>query len=299
MRKTNITLIIGVILLLLLAMFGSRFVKTIPAGHAGVAMLFGDVVDKPFASGLHFPVNPLYEWFLYDIREDTITEMANVPSQDQLQTMIDVSVRFRVNEAIIPDTFQNFGSKERLVEKQLVPALRSILRETGKTVERAENFFLEETQTLLQQTLVESLRADLQPKGLIIDRILIRSITLPPFIMKAIEAKKEREQEVEKQKAELERFRTEQQQKIAQAEAEREAAEQQAQRVKVLADAQAYEIQKINEAIAQNPAYLQLRAMDALEEISRNPSSKIYFINGDSPQPLPLMNIGDALTPQR
>lgn len=35
------------------------------------------------------------------------------------------------------------------------------------------------------------------------------NITLPPFIMRAIEAKKEREQEVEKQKAELERFRTE------------------------------------------------------------------------------------------
>jgi regulator of protease activity HflC (stomatin/prohibitin superfamily) len=173
------------------------------------------------------------------------------------------------------------------------------LRETGKTVERAENFFLEETQTLLQQTLVDSLRADLQPKGLIIDRILIRSITLPPFIMKAIEAKKEREQEVEKQKAELERYRTEQQQKIAQAEAEREAAEQQAQKVRVLAEAQAYEIQKINEAIAQNPAYLQLQAMDALKEISKSASSKIYFINGDSPQPLPLMNIGDVLAPQR
>jgi regulator of protease activity HflC (stomatin/prohibitin superfamily) len=151
----------------------------------------------------------------------------------------------------------------------------------------------------LQQTLVDSLRADLQPKGLIIDRILIRSITLPPFIMKAIEAKKEREQDVEKQKAELERYRTEQQQKIAQAEAEREAAEQQAQKVRVLAEAQAYEIQKINEAIAQNPAYLQLQAMDALKEISKSASSKIYFINGDSPQPLPLMNIGDVLAPQR
>jgi regulator of protease activity HflC (stomatin/prohibitin superfamily) len=158
---------------------------------------------------------------------------------------------------------------------------------------------LEETQTLLQQSLIDSLRADLQPKGLIIDRILIRSITLPPFIMKAIEAKKEREQEVEKQKAELERFRTEQQQKIAQAEAEREAAEQQAQKVRVLAEAQAYEIQQINAAIAENPAYLQLRAMDALKEISKDPSSKIYFINGDSPQPLPLMNIGDAVVPQR
>lgn len=35
--------------------------------------------------------------------------------------------------------------------------------------------------------------------------------------------------------------------------------------------------------------------MDALKEISKDPSSKIYSINGDSPQPLPLMNIGDVL----
>lgn len=295
MSKSNITLIVGVIIVALVIMFGSRFVKTIPAGHVGVATLFGEIVEEPYGSGLHFPVNPLYEWFLYDIREDTITEQANVPSQDQLQTTIDVSVRFSINEALAPTTYQQFGSKERIVEKQLVPALRSILRESGKTIPRAEDFFLEETQTALQQDLISSLREDIEPKGLNVDRVLIRSITLPPFIMRAIEAKKEREQEVEKQKAELERFRTEQQQKIAQAQAEREAAEEQAQKVKVLADARAYEIRQLNAAVAENPAYLQLQALEALRYISENPSSKIYFLNGESPQPLPLMNVGDVL----
>lgn len=299
MTKSNITLIIGVIVVALVILFGSRFVKTVPAGHAAVATLFGDVVEKPYASGLHFPVNPLYDWFLYDIREDTATERANVPSQDQLQTQIDVSIRFGMNEALLPDTYQRFGSKERIVQKQLIPALRSILREAGKTIPRAEDFFLEATQERLEADLISALREDLEPKGLKIDRVLIRSISLPPFIMKAIEAKKEREQEVEKQKAELERFRTEQQQKIAQAQAEREAAEEQAIRVQVLADAQAYEIRQLTEAIAENPAYLQLRAMDALKEISKDPSSKIYFINGDSPQPLPLMNIGDVFETNR
>lgn len=295
MNKTNITLIVGAVLVFLVIMFGSRFVKTIPAGHVGVATLFGDVVDRPYGSGLHFPVNPLYDWFLYDIREDTITETANVPSQDQLQTTIDVSVRFSINEALVPSTFQQFGSKEVIVQKQLIPALRSTLREAGKTIPRAEDFFFEETQTRLQTDLIDALRSDLEPKGLNIDRILIRSITLPPFIMRAIEAKKEREQEVEKQKAELERFRTEQQQKIAQAEAERLAAEEQAQQVRLLADARAYEIKAINEAISENPAYLQLQAMEALKAISQDPGSKIYFLNGDSPQPLPLMNVGDVL----
>lgn len=295
MNKTNITLIIALIVIALVAMFGSRFVKTVPAGHVGVATLFGQVVDKPFPSGLAFPVNPLYKWVLYDIREDTVTEQAQVPSQDQLQTTIDVSVRFSINESLTPSTYQRFGLKPQLVQKQLIPSLRSTLREVGKTIPNAEDFFQEATQDLLQSTLLTSLRADLEPKGLSIDRILIRSITLPPFISEAIESKKEREQAVQKQMAELERFRTEQEQKIAQAEAERRAAEEQAEQMQVLADARAYEISKLTDAIDGNSAYLQLQAIEALKSISKDPGSKVYFLNGDSPQPLPLMNIGEPV----
>ncbi|MEX0332538.1 MAG: prohibitin family protein [Puniceicoccaceae bacterium] len=295
MRKANVSMIVGIIVVVLVVLFGSRFFKSVPAGHVAVATLFGSVVDKPYESGLHIPVNPLYEWTLFDIREKTHTETAAVPSQDQLQTEIDVSVRFSVNGELAPSTYQNFGTTTMLITNQLTPALRSILREAGKSIPRAEDFFLEETQNMLQENMMSALRTDLEPKGLKIDRVLIRSITLPPFIMKAIEAKKEREQEVEKQKAELERYRTEQQQLLAQATAQRQAAEEQAKQIELLADARAYEIRQLNEAIAENPAYLQLQAMEALKEISKDPSSKIYFINGDSPQPLPLMNIGDVL----
>ncbi|MEO1576709.1 MAG: prohibitin family protein, partial [Pseudomonadota bacterium] len=87
--------------------------------------------------------------------------------------------------------------------------------------------------------------------------------------------------------------RTEQQQKIALAEAERVASEQQAERRRILADAQAYEIRKINEAVAQNPAYIQLQALQALEQISKDPASKMYFMDGDAAMPLPLMHMGD------
>jgi len=295
MRKGNISIVVGVLIVFIMVMFGSRFFKSVPAGHVAVATLFGEVKDTPFESGLHIPVNPLYEWTEFDIREKTHTETAAVPSQDQLQTSIDVSVRYSVNGDIAPFTYQNFGTTEMLISNQLTPALRSILREAGKTIPRAEDFFLEETQNMLQETMLMAMRDDMESKGLKIDRVFIRSITLPPFIMAAIEGKKEREQEVEKQKAELERYTTEAQQLLAQASAEREAAEEEAKMIEILADAQAYEIQKINEAIAQNPAYLQLQAMEALKAISKDSSAKIYFINGDSPQPLPLMNIGDVL----
>jgi hypothetical protein len=61
----------------------------------------------------------------------------------------------------------------------------------------------------------------------------------------------------------------------------------------VLADVQAYEIQKINEAIGDNPTYVKLKALEALETIAKDPAAKIYFLNGDSPTPLPLMHIGE------
>ena len=282
-----------VVIVLLLLMFGTKLYKTVPVGHVAVATLFGKIVDESYSEGLHVPVNPLYSWTEFDVREKTHKEHAQVPPQDQLQTSIDVSVQYRLNGAQAAHMLQTTGGMEQLLEVQLVPKLRSLLREQGKTIKRAEDFFLEETQDKLQTALVSGLQEYLEPKGVQVSAVLIRDITLPAFISKAIEAKKEREQAVEKQKAELERFKTEQQQIVAQAEAQRRAAEELAQQKRVLADAQAYEIEKINQAIGSNPSYIKLQSLEALKSISKDPASKVYFIDSNSSQPLPLMHLSD------
>jgi regulator of protease activity HflC (stomatin/prohibitin superfamily) len=206
---------------------------------------------------------------------------------------MDVSVKFRVNASETPNTLAQYGDKNRLVTVQLIPSLRSTLREAGKSIARAEDFFLEETQNQLQVQILSDLKDGLEQKGLLIDEVLIRTITLPPFIMKAIESKKEREQEVEKEKAELERYKTEMQQKVEGAIADRQAAEQEAEKVKVLADARAYEIGKLNEAVAGNQTYIQLQSLEALKKMAEDPAAKIYFLDGTSPNPLPLLHMGE------
>jgi regulator of protease activity HflC (stomatin/prohibitin superfamily) len=281
-------------LALVLVWFASSLYQKIPAGYVGVATLFGEVQDSPYEEGLHIPVNPFYEWYFYDVRQKSHLEEANVPSQDQLQTKIQVSVQFQLSGKNAPKILQETGQAADVLRVHIVPKLRSLLREQGKTIKRAEDFFLEETQQNMQVSLLEGLKDYLIPKGVNVGAVLIRDISLPPFIIKAIESKKEREQEVEKQKAELERFRTEQQQKVALAKAESEAAEEQALKKRVLADAQAYEIEKINGAIGSNPNYVKLQALEALKAISKDPASKIYFMDGDSPSPLPLMNFGNV-----
>lgn len=295
MSKQTVFATVVVILLAIILIAGSRFFVSVPAGHVAVATLFGEVRDDPYAEGLHIPVNPLYNFTFYDVREKELKETAGVPSQDQLTTTVDVSIKFRINGADAPRMLQETGTFEDAVRVQIQPKLRSVVREQGKSIVRAEDFFLQETQENLQTAIFETMRDYLEPRGIICLDILIRDISLP-FITRAIESKKEREQEVEKQKAELERFRTEQQQIIAEAQAKRDAAELEAEQRQILADAQAYEITKLNEAIAQNPAYVQLQALGALKEISKDASSKIYFLNGESPAPLPLMNMGDPLT---
>jgi len=287
-------MIVIVIVLLVVLLLGRKVIRTIPPGHVGVATLFGKVQPMAKPAGLHI-VNPLYNWVLYDIREKTHQETASVPTQDQLLTRVDVSVQYRIDAESSPRILQETGVTEDMIKVHLVPKLRSVVREQGKSIKRAEDFFLEETQDNLQRVLKEQLVAYLEPKGMEITAVLIRDISLPEFITQAIEQKKEREQAVEKQKAELERFRTEQEQMVAQAEAQRRAAEETAAQKRILADAQAYEIEAINNAVGSNPNYIKLQALEALKAISSDPASKIYFLDGDSPSPLPLLNMGDPI----
>ena len=131
-------------------------------------------------------------------------------------------------------------------------------------------------------------------KGILVDSVLLRNINLPPVLAEAIGRKKEREQEVERQRAELERVKLEQEQQVAQAQASRRAAEEDAKRLRILAEAKAYEISTINKAASGNPAYIQLQSLEALKKMAEDPAAKLYFMDSNAPSPLPLLNLGDA-----
>ncbi len=247
--------------LLFLALF---FIQQVPAGHVKVATLFGKVQNDVYPEGLHFPVNPLYSWTQYDVRQKTAKfDKMGVPSQDQLISHFDVSLQYRLIGTSAPAVKKNTGSANDVVSIHMVPYFRSLIREQGKTVANAEEFYSESVQNRMQIQMMEALTSKLEPIGIEMQGILIRNVVLPPFIAKAVEDKKRREQEAEKQKAELKRFSTEQEQKIATANAEYEAAKLEEQRIRLLADAEAYKIDKINNAAQQSPAYIQLKQIEA------------------------------------
>ena len=242
-------------------LFMMSVVITVPAGHVKVATLFGKVQDNTFREGLHI-VNPLLAFTPFDLRQKTHKETAGIPAEDKLITKMDVSVQYRTIGEMAPDILRNTGTTEALIQVHLIPKLRSILREQGKGVAVSQDFFKESVQRQLQETLQIGLADFLAPKGLQVETILIRDVQLPEVIRTAITETKKREQEVLKQQAELERFATEQDQKVKQAESELRAAKLEAQKIKELANAEAYKIDVINKTLANSPNYIELKKVE-------------------------------------
>lgn len=291
----NPKLTLVLILVLLVLVFGRQFFHQVPAGHVGVATFFGEVEDRTYAEGPHFPVNPLLTWYDMDVREkSTKLTGVEVPTSDQLLTKVDLSIQYRLDGSKAPMMYRETGDESQVIQVHLIPKVRSLVRQVASDIPRAEDFFIQQTRDRLANEVQIGLSEYVTPKGILIETVLIRGINLPPVLTNAIEQKKEREQAVERQKAELERFRTEQAQQVAAAAAEREAAEEQSARQKILADAKAYEIRAINEAVASNPSYVQLQSLEALKKMAEDPAAKIYFLDSDSPNPLPLLHMGEG-----
>lgn len=238
-KKLIAATIVLVPIIMVLAIF-TPF-TAVPAGHVGVTSLFGKVDPNELEEGFHI-INPLKKVYAIDCRNKEHTlQGVGVPSRDQLTTEVDITVKWRVDKTMAAKAIQETGEAAALERVHLIPKFRSLTREAGKSVEKAEDFYQSEVQSALQQYIFNGLQ-ELNQKGILVDDVLMRRVDLPQTIVAGVHEKKRREQLAEQQKAEFDRFKTEQQQTIAKAEADREAALQEAEQRKALADAKAYEI---------------------------------------------------------
>lgn len=286
---------IGLIVVLILGVILSISSCTvIQPGQVGVQVTFGSVNDNSLGEGMHV-VNPMSKIVDFDVRQQSHTEdNVNVTSQDQLVSQLDVSIQYTLNPKLAAKILKEIGDIERVKTIVLVPKIRSALREATKTIKEAKDYATNETQTKLQ-TFIEVELKSLLPMGIVVSEVLVRDIQLPKIIVEAVNASKLREQATISQQFELDRFKVEQKQKVEQATAEKDAATQAALRMRIEADAEAYKIGVLNAAAAASPVYVQLKALETLNELSKNPAHKIFFIDGKGQYPVPLLHMGDSV----
>lgn len=256
MRKNNSAFVfsgLGVIIVTLL-ITTCAMVQTVPTGTEAVGTRFGKITGEVLGEGLHL-VNPINHWDQYStLTRSALLDDTTVPAADQQKVSIDISIQWRIKPGAAQNLRATTGNEDAVYEVQFLPNARSALRDAGRSVERVEDFYSEETVQTYRDEALEILRARLDPMGIEIQDILVRDVTLPEVIAAAIEAKKQREQEVEKERAELERVRLQMQQQVAKSEADRQAAELDAEAKKIRADAEAFAIQKVREQVT--PTYV-------------------------------------------
>ncbi len=193
------TLASSALILLILGLLLAT-IRIVPAGYVGVLDFFGKVSPKPLQSGIRF-VNPLARVINFSVRTQEVKEMMNVPSKEGLNVSLDASILYHVDPSKAPELYRTVGQNYR--EILLIPQYRASAR--GVTVSYEAKALYTSEREILAHQMLEYLRNLVGNRGIVVERVLLRAITLPPTVSQAIEQKLKAEQEAERMKFVLQR----------------------------------------------------------------------------------------------
>jgi regulator of protease activity HflC (stomatin/prohibitin superfamily) len=214
-RFSGVVRIIGV-LFLILGFFTSCIIQ-IDAGQVGVKKLFGNVQNDVLNSGLHV-INPLMEVERMDIKTQNYTMSAvrdegfkqgddgiRVLTSDGLEVSIDLTVLYKVLPSQAPDIIRETGID--YTDKIVRPLTRTKIRDNAVYYEAVALYSTKRDE--FQQRIFNGIEQDFKKRGLVLEQLLVRNITLPQSVKTAIEQKINAEQEAQKMQFVLQKERQE------------------------------------------------------------------------------------------
>ena len=243
----------------------------INAGEIGVQTLFGKVQNDVLNSGLHF-INPLIDVSRVDVRTQNYTmssvhdegdkegdDAIRVLTSDGLEVIIDLTVLYRVQANDAPRLVRQTGLdfKDKIVR----PITRTKIRDNSVYYTAIDLYSVkrDEFQTRIYKTIEDNFKM----RGLELEQLLVRNITLPNRVKAAIEEKINAEQEAQKMLFVLQKEKQE---------AERKRIEAQG-----IGDYQRI----INTGLTENQ--LQYEQIKAMKEIATSANAKVIIMGSKTP----------------
>jgi regulator of protease activity HflC (stomatin/prohibitin superfamily) len=221
-RLSKIAKGIGIVLILV-GIFSSMVVQVEP-GEVGVKKLFGKVDDDVLESGLNF-VNPMIEVVPINVRTQNYTmsgihdegtkqadDAIRVLSADGLEVVVDLTVLFRVIPNEAPRILKEIGSD--YINTIVRPVTRTKIRDNAVYYDAVSLYSTKRDE--FQARIFKGIEKDFKQRGLFLEQLLIRNLTLPTSVKASIESKINAEQDaqkmqfvLQKEKQEAERKRVE------------------------------------------------------------------------------------------
>lgn len=265
MRPRAYAFIVLVVLLFFLVLRSARVVR---AGHVGIVDLFGNVRSEALPSGLHF-VNPLASVHRMSVQTREVKETMDTPSSEGLIVHLDVSILFHLNPTKAADVYRTVGVD---YENVLVdPNVRSAVREVTSSYE-AKALYSPEREKMSSEINRHILDA-VEPRGVAVERMLLRDVALPARLQQAIQEKLSAEQEASRMQFVLLKEK------------------QEAERKKIEAEGISSFQKIVTEGINEN--LLKWKGIEATKELALSGNTKIVII-GAGKEGLPIILGGDT-----
>ena len=258
----------GIGLLIAVLGFVAAGTVQIDAGEVGVQKLFGQIQNNVLNSGLHL-INPLVEVQHLDIRTQNYTmsgttnegnkqgdDAIRVLSADGLEVTIDLSVLYHVISSEAPKLLRETGADYE--DKIVRPVTRTRIRDNAVYYDAVALFSTKRDE--FQQRIFATIEKDFRNRGLVLENLLVRNITLPASVRASIEQKINAEQDAQKMQFVLQKE------------------QQEAQRKRVEAQGIADYQRIISESLTDKQ--LQYERIKAQLEIAKSPNSKVIIMGG-------------------
>jgi prohibitin 1 len=227
----------------------------------------------------------------------------DLPSKEGLTIRSEISILYRIKPEAAPKIVQGIGLNYE--SEVILPVFRSAAADITAKFLAKDMHSGERTQ--IEGAIRKQMTEILEPKGFIIDNVLLKSIMLPPGLARTIEEKLQAEQEAQRMEFVKEREKRDAERRIIEAEGKKEIARIQAEGEKNASIIQAearkrmFEIEaegRANamaiEAIATRhandtinktltPSILKLRQIEAFRALSGSNNSKLIVTDGKTP----------------
>jgi len=184
---------IGIFALLIVLISWSSMTVTINSGQGGVLFrLLDNGVDTEttYSEGFHF-ILPWNKMFVYEVRQQEISEKMDVLASNGLEITVDVSVWYQASYSELAKLHQEKG--QNYLQTVVKPAIRSATRSViGRYT--PEQIYSSKRDAI-QTEIFQETRDLLISQYVQINEVLVRDITLPTTLKMAIENKLKQEQE--------------------------------------------------------------------------------------------------------
>ncbi len=230
----------------------------IQPGEVGIKQRFGKFKGEPVTAGL-IGYNPLLARVIKtSTQTNNLLLTLNLPSKEGLSVQADISILYRIEQEKFKTLLIQYGTDYE-------PIITAIFRSAASDV--CAQYFAKDMHSGkradIEKSILNKMQDNLQSSGMLVENVLMKSISLPKGLATSIEQKLQAEQDAMRMEFVLQQEKLEAERKIIEAKGTRDA--------------------QLIQAEGLTPEILKMRSIDAFDKLSKSPNAKVIVTDGKTP----------------